>query len=167
MRVFMPTRYTLSKARTLWEKGEALDAGKLIFESLPVETRPQWAGRGLRLALDRTGIKSEPIERALAIAMTRNYWGKAHDAFSSLRKATLELDKLKALSHQQELLLSLLVLAELVAKVTYNSTNPSDEFDADSGWWIAPCLRELLDFVNDEEFSMAAWSALSLDEQAA
>jgi hypothetical protein len=35
------------------------------------------------------------------------------------------------------LLMEHLVLAELVAKVTYNETNPDDEFDEDSGWWVA------------------------------
>jgi hypothetical protein len=51
-------------------------------------------------------------------------------------------------------------LAELVAKVTYNATDPPDRFDEDSGWWIAACLRDLVDRLGDEEFSEAAWSAL-------
>ena len=156
----MPTRDTLSKARDLWKEGQALDAGKLIFESLPVETRPQWAARVLRLVVDRTEIKAQAIEHAISIANTPSDWGKAHDAFSTLRKATLELEELKARSPKQALLLNHLLLAELVAKVTYNSTSPPDEFDEDSGWWIAPCLKDILDLVNDEKFSMTAESAL-------
>jgi hypothetical protein len=154
----------LSEARGLWNKGDALEAGKLIFENLPVGTRPQWAARVLRLVVDRTGVKSQPVEIAISIANSPNDWGKAHDAFSTVRHATLELDRLSALSPQQTLLLELLVLAELVAKVTYNSTNPDDEFDEDSGWWIAPCLKDILDSLNDEKFSAAAWSVLSLDD---
>jgi hypothetical protein len=71
------------------------------------------------------------------------------------------------LRDQQALLLRNLLLAELVAKVTYNSTNPPDEFDEDSGWWVAPCLKDILDFVDDEQFSTAAWAVLTLSEQGA
>jgi hypothetical protein len=45
------------------------------------------------------------------------------------------------LTKDQETLASLLLLAEMVAKVTYNATDPPDEFDENSGWWIA--AREL------------------------
>lgn len=161
----MPTRDPLSKARALWRNGQALEAGKLIFDSLPVETRPQWAARVLRLVVDRTEVKSQAIEHVIRIANTPSDWGKAHDAFSTLRKATLELEELKARSPEQALLLSQLLLAELAAKVTYNSTSPSDEFDEDSGWWLAPCLKEILDLVSDEKFSMTAWATLSLDDE--
>jgi len=156
----MATNEILSEARSLWKKGNALDAGKLIFENLPVGTRPQWAARVLRLVVDRTGVKSQPVELAISIANTPNDWGKAHDAFSTLRKATLELERLNPLSPPQALLLELLLLAELVAKVTYNSTNPVNEFDEDSGWWVAPCLKDILDSLDDEKFSVVALSAL-------
>jgi hypothetical protein len=134
---FMATNEILSEARSLWNKGNALEAGKLIFENLPVGTRPQWAARVLRLVVDRTGIKSQPVELAISTANSPSDWGKAHDVFSTVRRATLELDRLSALSPSQMLFMEHLVLAELVAKVTYNETNPDDEFDEDSGWWVA------------------------------
>ena len=79
-----------------------------------------------------------------------------------MRKSTLELDRIRerGLTKDQELLGWLLALAELVAKVTYSATDPPDEFDEDSGWWIAPCLKGFLDSLNDSEFSNAAWAAL-------
>jgi hypothetical protein len=154
----------LSKARTQWMNGKTLDAGKLLFEQLDMEIRPRWAANILKLVLERTGIKSNPIDRIISIANCPNDWGKAHDAFSALRKAALDLEQLKARSPQQTLLLSHLLLAELVAKVTYNSTNPPDGFDEDSGWWIAPCLKDILNLVGDQKFSAAMWSALSSDE---
>ncbi len=76
------------------------------------------------------------------------------------------MEQLEARTPQQDLLLNHLLLAELVAKVTYNSTNPPDEFDEDSGWWIAPCLKDILDAVNDENFSLTVWSALSLEAES-
>ena len=72
-----------------------------------------------------------------------------------------------ALTKEQELLGWLLALAELVAKVTYNATDPQDEFDEDSGWWIAPCLKGFLDSLNDNEFSNVAWSALCWEVNSA
>ena len=51
----------------------------------------------LRPAVGRRGVQSQPIERAIDIANTPNEWGKAHDAFSGLRKSTLELDAQEAL----------------------------------------------------------------------
>jgi hypothetical protein len=161
----MPTSDTASRARNLWKEGQALDAGKLIFESLPLELRPQWAARVLRLVVDRTGVTGQLIERVIGIANTPSDWGKAHDAFSALRKTTLELEQLRVRGAEQDLLLNHLLFAELVAKVTYNSTSPPDEFDEESGWWIAPCLKDILDLVNDEQLSMAAWSALSLSDE--
>ena len=161
---FMLTNPVLSEARSLWNKGQALEAGKLIFESLPVGSRPQWAARVLRVVVDLTGLSVQPIEHAINIANTPCDWGKAHVAFSALRRATTELEQSQVRSPEQTLLLSHLLLAELVAKVTYNSTSPADEFDEDSGWWIAPCLKDILDLVNDGTLSMAAWSALSCGE---
>ena len=160
----MPTNEILSEALALWKKGDALEAGKLIFENLPAETRPQWAARVLRLVVDRTRIKSEPVELAIDIANTPADWGKAHGAFSTVRKATLNLERQKSLNPRQALLLNQLYLAESVAKVAYNATNPWDGFDEDSGWWIARCLKDILDSLNDEKFSASAWAVLAFGD---
>jgi hypothetical protein len=154
----------VTKARSHWNDGQALEAGKLIFESLPSEIRTQWADNILRAVVERTGIKSDVIERVSSIAACPDDWGKAHDAFSAVRDKVLKLEGPAALNPQQDLLLRHLLLAELVAKVTYNATNPPDEFDEDSGWWIALCLKDILDLVDDKAFSEAMWSVLCLDE---
>ena len=161
----MATSEILSERSRLWKKGRALEAGKLIFENLPIRKRPHWAARVLRLVVDRTGVHSQPVELAIRTANTPDDWVNAHDVFSVARSETLELDRLRELSPQQDLLLKHLVLAELVAKVTYNSTNPVDEFDEDSGWWVAPCLKRILDSLDDAEFSAVAWSTLVSDEK--
>src|ERR1700728_1903908 len=116
----MLTSDTLIKARGHWVEGQPLEAGKLIFESLPSEIRPQWANDTLRSVAQRTGIKSDVIEHVSSVANRSDDWGKAHDAFSAVRDETLKLDRLTARTPQQTLLLRHLLLAELVAKVTYN-----------------------------------------------
>ena len=159
----MLTSDILAKARSHWMEGQPLEAGQLIFESLPSEIRPQWANNILRSVVERTGIKSEVIHRVISTADCSDEWGKAHDVFSAVRDKTLQVDQWGP-HPQRTLLLCHLVLAELVAKVTYNATNPPDEFDEDSGWFIAPCLKDILDLVGDQALSEAMWSVLCLDE---
>lgn len=152
----------LMRAAEYWREGHPLEAGKLIFERLPADVRPKWASRILKLVLERSGVRSSLIEQVLHTADHTTEWKNARHVFSTVRKSTLELDKIRqhGLTKEQELLGWLLAMAELVAKVTYNATDPSDEFDEDSGWWIASCLKGFLDSLNDDEFSNVAWSAL-------
>ncbi len=79
----------------------------------------------------------------------------------------MKLDKLITRSPEQTLLLQQVGLAELVAKVIYNATNPPDEFDGDSGWWVAVCLKSILDLLNDDEFSRLMWLNLCNDTSRA
>jgi len=80
---------------------------------------------------------------------------------------TLKLEKAHFRSRSEKLLLPHLLLAELVAKVTYNATNPDDEFDEDSGWWIAVCLKDILDSVSDSAFSEKMWQVLCNESEGA
>lgn len=150
----------LERASEYWNEGQPLEAGRLIFDNLPTKVRPEWASKILRLVLGRSGIQTPEIEYVLHIADHATEWRNAHDAFSALRQSTLNLERLQARSLEQGLVLYHLYLAENVAKVIYNSIDPPDEFDEDSGWWVVACLRGLVDWWSDEKFSEAAWSAL-------
>jgi hypothetical protein len=150
----------LKQAAKYWQDGQPLEAGRIIFENLAPDARPKWAATILSLVVEKSGKRIEPIERLRRIAANPREWVQAHDAFSMLRESTLELERLSNRSDEQTLLLRQLYLAENVAKVVYNATNPTDEFDEDSGWWIAPCLKKCLDSLNDDEFSDSAWRTL-------
>jgi hypothetical protein len=155
----------LKHAVECWDKGQAVEAGKLIYENLPPKSRPRWGARILKLVLDRSGVQSPLFDDVLTTAEHEDMWTDGHRLFSRLRESTLRLDELRkgrGLSEDEELLGSILSLAELVSKVTYNATNPPDEFDEDSGWWIAACLRAFVDHGwKDAEFSKAARLALT------
>jgi hypothetical protein len=56
---------------------------------------------------------------------------------------------------------SVLILAENVAKVAYNATQPIGPFDADTGWWLVPNLVSICTHVNDPALTARAWSLLS------
>jgi hypothetical protein len=156
----------VDQAFLYWRQSQPLEAGRLLFERVPPEDRARWAARILQLVVQRTGIKPPAIAKILLIAGNPNDWGRAHDAFSHAREFTLQLENAGDESAGQKLLLRLSLLAELVAKVIYNASHPVDEFDKDSGWWIAVLLKEILDSVNDEQFSQTMWSALSSEQDA-
>jgi hypothetical protein len=150
----------LERASGHWNGGQPLEAGRLIFDNLPKMARPEWASRILRLVLGKSRIQIPEIDYVLEIADHTTEWRNAHGAFSALRRSTLHLERLQTRSHDQDLILYHLYLAENVAKVIYNAVDPPDEFDEDSGWWVVVCLRSLVDCWSDEKFSEAAWFAL-------
>jgi hypothetical protein len=157
----------LERVREYWEGGQPVAAGQLIHDNLPADARPAWAARILRLVLDRSGIDRSHFERILYTADHPRQWANGHRCFDLLRDEMLICDDQQRwgrLTKNQEMFACLLSLAELVAKVTYNAVDPPDEFDEDSGWWIASSLRGFVDLWKDDEFSKAAWSALCCEE---
>lgn len=155
----------LSQAAEYWQHGQPLEAGRLIFDDLPAEVRPKWASRVLDLVVKRTGVESPAIKHILHIADHPSEWKNAHAASSWVGRSALELQKLKVRSAEQSLLCLNLALAVIVARVIYNSTNPPDAFDEDTGWWIASTLKRVLEFLNDDEFSQRMWPVLCFEEQ--
>jgi hypothetical protein len=150
-----------ARARDLWNDGRPRDAGRLIFEDLPNDARPKWAAGILRLVLQRSKVKPALFEDVLAMADHPRRWSSGHEMFSRLRKEVLRLENRRiSLSESEQQLSYVLALAELVAKVTYNATQPSDEFDEDSGWYIVDILRGLADWWKDDKFAQDAWNAV-------
>jgi hypothetical protein len=157
----------LARARECWYGGQPLEAGRLLHDSLPVEDRPAWAVRILRLVLAKSGADCSHFGRILYTADHPRQLANGHRCFDLIRQETLKCDELRRtgrLTKEQEMFPSLQSLAELVAKVTYNAVDPPDEFDEDSGWWIAASLRGFVDRWKDDDFSKAAWSALCCEE---
>jgi len=147
-----------------WNNGQALQAGRLIFDNIPSVARPRWAARVLRLYLRYTGVDPSKFSNVLQTAENPDLWKNGHDVFDELRRAVLSLQELQksvGLTRDQVVFAGALNLSELVAKVTYNASNPIDEFDEDSGWWIAAFLRSYVD-LNPENRNLwrEAWSVL-------
>jgi hypothetical protein len=155
----------LPDAARSWQQGEPLVAGRLIFENLPNDLRVAWASDILKLALRRGGVRFAPIDDVLRIAQKPLRWKDGHRAFDKLRRSTLALEGGHARSDEDRVILHQLYLAENVANVIYNATDPRDAFDEDSGWWVVACLRDLVDFWKDDEFAGAAWLAVCCREQ--
>jgi len=95
------------------------------------------------------------VDALLRIAANPSKWQRGHTAFRAVRAQTLR----KPGSDRE----CVLLLAELVAKVTYNASDPApdDPFDEDSGWWIPALLRDLMKHIQDPDFDAKAWDLLS------
>ncbi|MCA9199153.1 MAG: hypothetical protein KDA87_16515 [Planctomycetales bacterium] len=146
--------------RKLWDVGLGLKAGVLLNEQLPITSQPKWAANILRLVKAKSGVEHDCIDLAIIVATDHSKWNRGHYVFSETRKATLRLDEKQPheWTEDEETLHWVLALTELVAKVTYNATNPVDEFDKDSAAWVVASLRGFVDLWRmDSEFAEKAW----------
>jgi hypothetical protein len=144
--------------RAMWAGGRALDAGRLLFESVPPAEQPAWAAR-LVVLCRRLAPRVAPVENVLAIAADPARWDEAHAAFRAVRARTVRFERPGA--PPRPIALGVLFLAELTAKVTYNASAPIGPFDEDSGWWLAVNLRSIVEQVADAGFEERAWRALA------
>lgn len=161
----MNNRIDVDAAFAYWSAGDPVEAGRVILESIKKHDQPAWAANVLQRVVDKTGVKSIVFENVLLCAKNPENWSGGHKAFSLARGAVLRLEENDDLSSEQELLLCVLLLAEVVAKVAYNAAEPVDEFDEDSGWWVAACLKEVLELLDDDQFSEVMWTTLCLSQR--
>ena len=98
--------------------------GQQIFENLPNDIRPGWAG----LVLSRFDdyIKDIPtsIFELYSIIDNKDRWKEAHEQFDKIR--------VLGLANKNFMPENYLRLAEIVAKVTYNASGQPAPFDSDS-----------------------------------
>ncbi|WP_010582418.1 hypothetical protein [Schlesneria paludicola] len=157
-------------AERFWTNGKPLRAGRIIFERIPSELRPNWAARIFKLVLDHSHHQLPLFHDVLSMANNQHLWGNGHNIFSDVRTITMKMDKIqleRGFTDDEVEFASIVALAELVCKVTYNATHPLDEFDEDSGWYIAVLLKGIAVRVwADEKFSRDAWDALSKPVEA-
>ncbi|HEX9840399.1 MAG TPA: hypothetical protein VGA72_13700 [Anaerolineales bacterium] len=149
-----------------WEIGNLVEAGRLLYERIPRASRPLWGADILEFASQRIS-KVPEIQNVIAFARTPEEWANstsrekrsnAHNFFDAVRRLTLEEDRK---DQEDKLYINVLLLAENVAKVTYNSYGYNAPFDHDAGWWIVAILKSIVDIVNDIDFSATAWKVLT------
>lgn len=128
--------------------------GQQIFENLPNEIRPGWA----RLVLSRFDhyIKRIPnsILELYPIIDNKDRWNEAHGQFNKIRHFLLDNK-----NYQPE---SYLLLAELVAKITYNASGQPAPFDSESGHYIASLAFKVAEHFEDNRLDEEVKSAILL-----
>jgi len=104
-----------------------IQEGRKVFDNVPHGVQPCWGG----LLLDRCMqvLDAMPlIEKLQHIIDNPQQWSQAHSLFIEIRQFGLE--------HPEYQPAPFLPLAEKIAKITYNATNPDAPFDTNSGWFI-------------------------------
>ncbi|MDI9868944.1 hypothetical protein [Flectobacillus roseus] len=128
--------------------------GQQIFENLPNDIRPSWAGLVLS-RFDRY-IKNIPnsISELYQIIDDKDRWKDAHEQFTKIRVFGLENK-----NYEPEIYLR---LVELVAKVTYNASGQSAPFDSNSGHYIASLALKATEYFEGNRLEEEVKSALLL-----
>jgi hypothetical protein len=120
-----------------------IEIGRQIFEKVPNDIRPGWSG----LILSRFDSYLENIPTQVKdlyfIIDNPDKWKEAHNQFSKIRRFNLDNK-----DYQPE---SYLLLAEMVTKVTYNTTNLPAPFDADNGWYIPSLALKAAQYIIDHQ----------------
>jgi hypothetical protein len=156
---------TRNQVEALILKDGVLSAGRTLFDLVSVADRPAWSGRVLHVAMTAVAHVPTSVSNVVQLAEGRSsQWTLGHRAFHAVRTETMSVDAKKyrgpGLTSEEERLHHLLAVAELVAKVVYNCTGPSDSFDEDSGWNLLSSARRLATQVGEPEFEDRLWLAL-------
>jgi hypothetical protein len=119
-----------------------IEIGEQIFESVPNDLKPIWAG--IILAKFNNYIKHipEPINGLYDIIKEPGQWKKAHNQFGLIRRFLLANKKYPYETY--------LLLAESIAKITYNASGEPAPFDWDSGHYISSLALQSADYFKDE-----------------
>jgi hypothetical protein len=119
-----------------------INVGQQIFDNVPNIVQPDWA----RLILSRFDQFLEKVPNEIIelyeIIDNAEKWQDAHEQFSKIRNLTLK-------NNNSDFELYLL-LAEKVAKITYNSSGLPAPFDSNSGFYIPSLALKFSDTFSDE-----------------
>jgi len=120
-----------------------IELGRKIFESVPEKARPGW-GITLLQVFDNYIDNIPPQIRELEeVTADEENWTKAHAQFTKIRTFSLDNPDYKPEAF--------ILLAEKVAKITYNSSGLPAPFDSDSGWWIAINAKKTADYFGSKD----------------
>ena len=81
----------IDQAQEHWDAERPLETGRLLCRHIPLELRPVWAAEILAIAYSHIPTIPE-IETILEIAHDRSRWPEAREAFSAMRKLTLQVE---------------------------------------------------------------------------
>lgn len=120
-----------------------IGASKVVFEKIPNDFRPMW-GKNILSLFDKCLIFiPAEVLTLYEIIDDKLRWKEAHNQFSKIRELNLE-------NRNKEYEVYLL-LAENIAKITYNASNEPAPFDWDSGWYIPNLAKQVSAFYQDAE----------------
>lgn len=125
-------------SRSDWDRAEALEVGRTVYEALTVTERPTWAARLLRLCLTQLEDPPQQVVHVADLAEAPRRWTEAHEAFQAVRQLTLRAERRPRIEREA----LILYVAENVAKITYSASGAPAPFDHNAGWWLLMNVRE-------------------------
>ena len=131
-----------------------IKVGQEIFENLTNEIKPTWAGLILSRFDHYVNEVPTPIQDLFAIIDNKDRWKDAHGQFTKIRIFNLDNPDFKPETY--------LMLAEQVAKITYNSSNEHAPFDSDSGYKIPSLALKATEHFDDNRLEEEVKSAILL-----
>jgi hypothetical protein len=148
------TRAIVENTKQLWESGDAIQAGRIIFEAIPNAKRPSWAASVVSFCQPLFSVLPE-INEVLTIAQNSSRWREAYEAFQAVRRANL--------ANRDAALENYYRVGELAAKVTYNACEESKSapFDKDSGSKLVGILRAICEMKKDKNFTEEAFRVVT------
>ena len=147
----------IQKAREYWDNNQPLQAGRAIFECIPINRRHLWAYEILNIAYSYFP-KGPKIEAVLEFAKFPEKWGEGKNGRS--RDAHRIVDEV---NHRQDDPI-IFHLATQVGKIVYTAQQYPAPFDHSAGFRIAEILKQIVQQVSDREFEAKAWSTLANED---
>lgn len=140
------------QAKQHWVNDQPVEAGRIIFETIPVADRHRWASQILELALPYF-THSPNVLDVRAFAREPDRWGHGRD---SQWQEALQIVRTVG----QDIVSPIQRLVCLIGKVVYTAQGYPAPFDHVAGWEIAAALKKVIEIVGDESFAAAAWDTL-------
>lgn len=131
-----------------------VNIGKEIFQNIPDDIKPGWAG--LVLSRFDNHVREIPtcIRELHSIIDDRDRWNEAHRQFNKIRSWLLDNNDFEPKSY--------VLLAEKVSKIIYNCSGQSAPFDIDSGFSIASLALQTAGYFEDNRLEEDVKSTILL-----
>ena len=144
------------RARSYLDTGRSLQAGKMVYEQLPKDFRPHWAGSILDLCRGRFPHVRE-VDEVYFISCAAPHWERARQSVVAIRNLTCSDTAPFAGAPL------LFRLAEHTAQVIYNASGGAAPYDHNVGWKLVEDLHVICEFLGDAEFTVEA-AKIALNE---
>jgi hypothetical protein len=143
--------------RAEWAIADVSDFGRRLYESIPIDERPHWAGGVLAFVVEITKTDLQELKDVLSIGNDATRWSEAHAAFDAVRKRTLMNEKAGRNQSIEQLVLD---IGETAAKIVYNASGAPAPFDYHAGWRLAPRVKALAERLENMRAEEECWRLL-------
>lgn len=153
----------VQKFQEYWDAEDFLEAGILLFERIPRKLRPVWSTNLLEMVYEY-GSPSEEIEDVIELGRKPDGWiNLKSDQYLEAHSIVKAVNVLHSVT-EKPLPKAIFTLARNVGKVIYNAYGYSAPFDHSAGWQIVEDLKQVVDLVDNPDFTAKGRSLICNEE---